>query len=375
MLTRRFVLTAVVAIVLCFVAADHPLSKSSSGEGLSPTHLRFGAFDETQPVGPGFTSTIHPSETTLEDGAVQSVYALPGGAVLTTTTPPTGFDPLTASDAQLSEVAFPPRPASDPDLADWTNAMSAYSSDDPPNGDLSVETPASSGVAFTTYYRSWSGYLAGPIYTQGHLYVAVKGVYPVPTNLSTCDGNDVESFWIGMGGTSSGRTNDLVQQGMECGDSALGTGSVYRPFTEFANTKDPINFCGYTTWTPSHGHVIYQNMSFQTSSNTAYFYMEDETAGVAHSCSMTAPSGWAWNLDTAEWIAEAPLGEAVEFSAVDFSDTQAELDSNSTWVKLGTQTVSKTVDGVSSTLYCVSPAAIGSDQESFTENWHQRDCA
>ena len=180
-------------------------------------------------------------------------------------------------------------------------------------------------------------------------------------------------FWIGLGGWSS-RTNDLVQQGIACGDPDLGSGSSYRPFTEFANTALPVDFCGYSSWTLPAGHVIYQNMSFQTSSNRAYFYLQDETSGVAHSCSATPPSGWSYNGNVAEWIAEAPTGTAINFHSVRFTDANAELYSNSSWVTLGSQPITKTIAGSSSSTYCIAPGSIGSDSASFTDTWHQATC-
>src|SRR2546428_5394486 len=114
--------------------------------------------------------------------------------------------------------------------------------------------------------------------------------------------------------------------------SRLATRSAYRPFTEFANGQNPIAFCGYTTWTLPAGQEIYQNMSFQTSNNTAFFYIEDETSGVVHSCSRTPYSGWHWDQNTAEWEIEAPTGTAVNFHSVSWSDVMTELYSNGAWV-------------------------------------------
>lgn len=48
--------------------------------------------------------------------------------------PPSGFDPLSASPAELSEYGFPPRPsgdASDPAVEAWKQAMDAATTPDP----------------------------------------------------------------------------------------------------------------------------------------------------------------------------------------------------------------------------------------------------
>lgn len=310
----------------------------------------------------------------LPDGATVTTYDLPDGSVMTVTTPPVGFSPLSATNAQLAEIGFPERPASDEELADWTAAMSSYTSDLAPTGPLAV-AESGGGSALTTYYRNWAGYIDGTLNTQSHTYVATKGVFYVPTNKQTCDLTDPTGFWIGLGGTYDG--HDLVQQGIECGDTTdLGTGSGYKAFTEFANTQAPMKFCGYG-WTLAAGDKIYGNMSFQSSSNTAYFYLDDETTGAIHSCSRTGPANWNWDLNTAEWIGEAasPANSAVEFTAVNFSDANVELSSTSTWVTMGSQPISKTIDGVSSLLYCIAPTGIGADSQSFTDNWHSNACS
>ncbi len=262
--------------------------------------------------------------------------------------------------------------------------MAAFKSDDPPNGPLKVvvgNAPAGVPMRYGAcpVWCNWGGYTAGTWNTQSHTYVAVKGVLYVPSNSgTTCQNSNNVGIWIGLGGTGgSYPTDNLVQQGIECGNTDVGTGSAYRPWTEFANGQNPIAFCGYTTWTLPAGHKIYQNMSFQTSSNTAYFYVEDETSGVIHSCSRTPYSGFHYDLNTAEWIAEAPTGTAVDFGSVTFSDAKAELNSNGTWVSLGSQTVTKVIDGygfVGGHLYeCIVPGSISSSTV-FTDSWYASQC-
>lgn len=337
----------------------------------------FNAVGYRESVTDGFTTTIEPVVTGRPDGSIVTTYKLPDGELLTSTTPPPGFDPLTAPDTLLAEYGFPARPSDARDLQEWTSAMAAYKSDGPPTWALQVVSdtaPAamSAPALYTTLYGNWGGYIAGTLYTQSNTYVAAKTAFTVPSNAGTCSGSNTVGLWIGLGGTYSNGDN-LDQQGIECGNPDVGSGSAYRPFTEFANTANPVAFCGYSSWTLPAGDFIYQNMSFQTSSNTAYFYLEDETSGIAHSCSASPPSGWSYDGNTAEWIAEAPTGTAIDFHSVGFTDANAELDSNSTWVTLGSQTVTKVIDGSSSS-YCIAPGSIGSDQQSFTDTWYQSTC-
>jgi hypothetical protein len=337
----------------------------------------FGSLGSQGSATDGATITVVPVVTNLAGGVTETTYSLPDGEVITSTTPPPGFDPLTASDDQLMRFDFPLRPGDAPGLKAWISAMSAFTSDEPSAEPLHVasanDAARPSSTTYATSYSNWAGYIAGTLNVQNHMYVAVKGNIVVPTNTGTCALSNNLGIWIGLGGTSSNPEN-LVQQGIACGNPSVGSGSAYRPFTEFANTRDPVAFCGFTSWTLAHGDVIYQNMSFQSSVNKAFFYLEDQTSGVAHSCSATAPSSWTFDGNSAEWIAEAPTGTAINFHSVRFTNAHAELGSNSTWVTLGSQPTTKTIEGSSSTTYCIAPGSIGTDHASFTDTWHQATC-
>jgi len=334
----------------------------------SHASVAFASFNSTDTAGAETTTWVDPLTTVLPDRSTETTYQLPDGSVLTSVTPPAGFDPLTADNSQLTQYGFPLPPSEAGELDAWKAAMSAFKSDEAPTEPLKVsESAPSADASFATYYTNWAGYIAGSLFVHSHTYVAVKANLTVPSNTGTCSSSNSVGFWIGLGGTNE--SNGLVQQGVECGNTYVGSGSAYRPFTEFASTAHPVAFCGFSSWTLAAGDVIYQNMSFQTSTNKAFFYLEDQTSGVTHSCSATPPVGWAWNLNVAEWIAESPPGFSINFHSVTFTNAHTELSSNSTWVTLGSQPISKTIQGSSSTTYCISPGAI-SGGTAFTDTWH-----
>ncbi|MBO0806275.1 MAG: hypothetical protein J2P25_24770 [Nocardiopsaceae bacterium] len=374
--------TFATALVIAIGYGVISASGAAHGKAASrATTTGFGADGRSLGATGGSATAVRPAVTTYPDGSVRSVYRLPDGEVITSTTPPRGFDPLHASNAQLKRYGFPLRPGSDgsqSDLADWRAAMTAYRSDSPPSGPLKAVPGSGSRVgsaaSFATEYSNWGGYIVGKTGTQSNTYVAVTNDFTVPSTSNTCMGSNLVGMWTGLGGTSSNPDN-LVQQGIECGDSAVGSGSAFRPFTEFANTANPVALCGQTSWTFPAGHLLYEQMSYEASNKIANFYIEDETSGVAHGCSAAPPSGWSYDDNTAEWIGEAPSGTAVHFSNVNFTNAQAELDSNGSWVTFGSQgTITKTIAGASSSTYCISPGSIGSDKDSFTDSWHQATC-
>ena len=381
-LTILIATLAVPAASLCFAGsavaekahASHPVLSSRHGG-----HIDFGVAGTPSTAGDagGPTVTVQPVTTHLSDGSIKAVYALPDGETITDITPPASFNPLTASEAQLKKYGFPVRPSSASAARAWQTAMAAYRSDTAQTGPIQVQTGPNkqSSVHFGPKYgTNWGGYTAGLLRQQLSTYVAVQTVFATPSE-SGCSDSNIVGLWVGLGGTNNG-ANDLVQQGIECGDSSLGSGSVWRPFTQFFTPQNPpVNFCGLTSWAFPAGHTLYQNMSFEASSNKANFYMEDESSGSAHSCTESAPSGWGYNGNTADWIGEAPTWTAEDFSSVAFSDAYAELGSNGSWVPFASQTnYNEWVDGESSSTYCIDPGGVGSDEASFTDYWHQATC-
>ncbi len=325
------------------------------------------------------TAWVYPSTVTNADGSLLTTYTEPNGSVMEMLTPPPGFDPLSANEETLSAYGFPLAPADQEDFDAWFEAMQAYRWSAPSTAPFEVPIGRPS-AADAFGIDPWAGYVVGTLGTQSHTYVAVKGNFAAPTNTgTTCSTTNQVGLWIGLGGTGGTYPQDnLLQQGIECGNSHVGgAGSPYRPFYEFANTDYPKAMCGQTTWTVPAGHVIYQNMSFQTSTNKAFFYTEDQGAsGQTFACSYSPPTGWHWDLNTAEWIAEAPAYYSVNFGGVTFSNDRAELYSNSTWVTLGSQTHTIGIEGDDTAGHnyeCIRPGAISSGT-SFLNDWEATQC-
>lgn len=296
-------------------------------------------------------------------------------------TPPTGFQPSTATSAALQEYGFPTRPSDAADIAAWQNALSAYTSSSVIPA--SVSFPSGSGA--TTYYNSnWAGFTAGQSNSQSNAFISVQADVTVP-NTSPLHGStycfnsgQVLFSWIGLGGTYA--NNDLVQQGVECNDYGSGTNlpdtAGFHPFYEFANTRLPQELCGSSAGIAS-GHVLYEQESYETSSSIANFYMEDLTTGLVWSCSVSPPVGWTFDGNTADYIVEPVTSQQplyFSFSSANFSDAQLEWGSDGDWVGFGTRPTTKDYSGVNSSNYCAGPSTIGSDNESFSVSYSSGDC-
>lgn len=344
---------------------------------LAVTALGAGGLCAQASADTGMT-TVRATVTPISGGGSSSTYALPGGQTMVIDTPPTSFSPASASSAALQKYGFPARPASGSARTDWQNAMNAYNPETAPPTTITV--PTSTTKDESTFASNWAGFTAGQWNSQSQAFISVKADVTVPT-VNGCFGSGQDVFaWIGLGGTNA--SNDLLQQGVECNDYGSGTNlpdtGALHAFREFANTRYPQDLCG-TAENLYGGETMYENLNYETSDNTANFYMENTgTGNVIGSCSVTSPSGWTFDGNTADYEVEvagpqAPLEFAV--STVTFSDAQLQWGSSGDWVTFGSRPTTKTFDGVSLSNYCEGPSTISSNNELFSVSDSGGDCA
>lgn len=312
-----------------------------------------------------------------DNGVALHRYKYPDGSIMEVPVPPSNFDPRTASESELRILGIPERPTGQADLEEWDALMATYSNPIAP--DLSSTGTSNATAKYGSMWNtSWGGYFVGAKQTFSSKYVAVKGNFVVPNVASVCDGQRRVAAWIGLGGIDEANTTSLVQQGMGwCNPLVDGATPLpqWQPFTEFAETEMPKAFCGYTNWFLAPGDVIYNNMSYQQSTNKAYFYMHNQTTGVVHYCSISRPQGWTFNGATAEWIVEQlHIGNdyfyLANYGSLAFTNAQAELASTSSWVTLASQAETKIVTGVQDIgSYTQVPTLLGTNGMSFSMNW------
>jgi hypothetical protein len=259
---------------------------------------------------------------------VEGVYAYPA--------PPTGFNPLSASDEELAAYGFPPRPDKVEDAHGyqvWARVMSMPTTrwfgelkvrsnrSHPATARLSqsqtdpTKFAASSGVT-----KNWSGVvntLSSTSYssTKSFCCVAAEFVVPQPQQAfngsggNICDGDtDQAAFWVGQGGftiagLNLGNQNNIAQSGVDivapCGDS---NGSAYAWMEWY-----PANLVEF--FPVSAGDDIYVSVN-NTSSTTATINLVDETGQHSVSVSLTAPSGVRLVGNEAEFVVERPYGDS-----------------------------------------------------------------
>lgn len=309
-------------------------------------------------------TSIEPSLTHLDNGVEIANFELPDGSEMRVATNVDETILLDASDHELEQMGIPARPTKEAEISEWLKMYSQTNLNLPET----MEIPTEDVPNYATYLDSWGGYIAGTFGAVNTSYVAVKSNFTVPISTESCTANPdlAAGFWIGLGGVSS-LSNDLVQQGI--GWCTLKTINRWVPWTEFAMSQRPMAFCGYSSWYFNGGDVIYNNMSYQNSSDTAYFYMQNQTTGVAHSCSRSAPAGWTFNGNVAECISErVPGWPLADYGSVRFTNCQVELGSNSTWYPIGARSSVKQIITGNPTkgLIYQSTSVLGADDKSFT---------
>lgn len=260
-----------------------------------------------------------------------------GVRIRTFSPPPVGFDPLTASEADLERFGFPARPAGSHLSERYQSVLSRL------KGKLQYIEPTfrieptktthtNLGVpsANTETYDNWSG---GVVYApSGQSFKWVQGDWVVPDVYAPTQNQWYYcANWIGLDGDGSG---DVCQAGMSCEVYQSGssiTRNIY-PWHEWY----PSNWVAITNLSINPGDLI--SMLICTpqgaGSTTATIFFGNNTSGVATSYTITAPSGTQLVGNSAEWIVETPtvngvLAQMPDYGEVFFSTCEAYLTNGS----------------------------------------------
>jgi hypothetical protein len=231
--------------------------------------------------------------------------------------PPAGFEVLTASDEQLADYGFPPRPnqASSPeDYANWAKAMVASKTRIVPNlvqtnifhGPARLKAESASSEENTLESYNWSGYVgfggAKSYGSESFYYVETDYVVPVARQaFGACTGSwDYGSSWVGIDGDGS---NDVLQAGIEF-DAYCNGGSnatFYSPWYEWF----PFGEVRITNLPIAPGDDYFVEV-WHTSPTKGLAYLVNFNTNQAVEVGFAPPSGTTLIGNSAEWITERP---------------------------------------------------------------------
>jgi hypothetical protein len=247
-----------------------------------------------------YQATVSP----LPGGGEQYSYSGQNGIFASTAMPPSGFDPTTASAAQLAEYGYPPRPAPPQSDATWTEMVSIPRSQ--PEPFLAQAGSANAGASFdaTSYdNKGWSGFITNP--DAGNMTV-VDLFYTQPNYLTSNCGKSDAADWAGLGG-GPGVVNgsDLVQTGTWFSSGLSGTLAPRQPWWEDYTGTGSGGITAYPQGgTPSAGDSLIASVELD-GTGYAYYSIYDDTSGQVWTVTKLM-QGNGPDPDTAEAVVERP---------------------------------------------------------------------
>jgi len=241
--------------------------------------------------------------------------------------PPPGFDPVSASDADLRTYGFPPRPPLTsaaypswiwivssaktrvPNPAMWRTGVNHH----PP-----LQPSATPGILGTNYNSpNWSG--LGVTGSSSNYFMnndsTVTGTWSVPAIVSSLENCSytpyIASIWVGFDGYVSPGNNDVLQAGINAVACQSYPNPSYYAWYEWY-TEGCYNGACYETEVNlpiNQGDIIIITVTYYTSSPNGNAFIDDFTTGQYVSVSYNQPSGSsgsAYAVTSAEWIVERP---------------------------------------------------------------------
>ena len=235
--------------------------------------------------------------------------------------PPPNFNPLTATDAQLDEYGFPPRPNQNlgPEArARWEQRVMSQTRIVPELAQTNVFHGLIKGIkpGKTTTGRieatssNWSGYaITDPTNPFAKPGSQVEAQFVVPKPASGCPEGSTETYssanWVGIDGALS---NDVFQAGTET-DLDCRTGPSYYAWIEwFPNSEIKVK-----NLTVAPGDLI-SISAFIASDSSKHLSIENLTTRKSVALAMKPPPGTELVGNSVEWIVERPTLNNVALS-------------------------------------------------------------
>jgi Peptidase A4 family len=300
------------------------------------TNISWFALAATLPIASLMSSTVLADPPTANSVPTN----LPG--VTANLAPPSGFDPLAASAAELRARNLPPRPdrnASPAGYDRWAHIMTSGAkwvvptlektnifhgpvkiakSSKVVNSQASTDSYNWSGDAIVTPYK---GLISSNFYFLFGDYVIPNVRQP----LGTCSGSwDYSSEWVGIDGFDS---NDVLQAGVEADAYCSGTttASFYSAWWEwYPYSEVRISASSFPV---SPGDDLFVEV-WSTSQTAGHVLLYNYNTNVAVVVNFTPPTGTLLQGNSAEWVVERPaVGGALAtlpgYSLDFFADTSA----------------------------------------------------
>jgi hypothetical protein len=220
---------------------------------------------------------------------VVSEFADLSGSVFEQRTPPAGWTPATATDAELRFYGFPARPAAALERARWSATYANYSAPAP------TGMCVNSHISHATKTKNWSGSVA----TGKTNYNYVEAHVKVPHDIFGCPHASGNSMWTGIGGTKilqngvrdEGSTMNAWKWWYEAYSSSLDTGTIdvggsvspgqtmqfITNYFKDTNGKMTIEFFWYNTSNGTYNSVFTTTLKGQS---VSYWYQGTQVEAI-----------------------------------------------------------------------------------------------
>jgi hypothetical protein len=220
----------------------------------------------------GCNATPLDHSISLPGGGVDRVYYYMGGQA-DIVDPPSSFEPLSATNAQLEEYGFPPRPTdtTSAEYATWALLASDYVQPQPTaslmssvSTELSVLppgcTPGPGNSNLLECTGAWGGYAVVAPSGFKFRFTAAHYTQPTSTYNSYCGGTQGGAVWTGLGGLVDPgikgiSTPALAQAGSILNNTGAGdviweviSGKDPKPYVSFGFRAGPGKPVGVTVW-------------------------------------------------------------------------------------------------------------------------------
>jgi hypothetical protein len=371
-----------------FASGDHEIlveSKDQAGNGSEmnlPLAAPNGSLPGCDPLDPSSTESTPQEVIAIPGGGSRAIYETVSGLTLEFSTPPSSFNPGTASDEELEKYGFPEPPTGTADREAWDEEM---------NGATPSAASACNGVPITTNATAtgeevksqtletpvWSGIAAFNVEDEEE-WRALKGKFSVGSaNSPRCE-HGAHSAWVGLGGLEGeGRPATAL---LQTGVSYYGFGSQ-KPFSwvelipRHPNGKNEAAIP--VALHVKHGDRIEAYVRYNPLTGHVEFFLNDLTQGKFlppfNIGGVTAKE--YWDGSTAEFIDEAFEGEAgnlfqlENFGKDHWADTQVKNLAGS-WEPLGAVSRRRLIlRRTSKSELQAFPEALGPDSKSFNNVW------
>lgn len=305
-----------------------------------------------------------PTETSsLPHGGTSRTYDAEGGLSYEILEAPNNFDPLSATNEELKEYGYPPRPEEEDALEDWESAMKDDGSS--PLGAPCVElATGSTGEIVNETSGNYSGFV-GTEPEGKNVWNAIEADYNQPwAHRQPFCRNSVEGSWIGLGGWDS---SALIQAG-----SNIDRNGSLHPFLEILSTKN--EYPAYRLNLAVHrGDRIHIWLKYDAGEHAAHFFIQNRTTRHHFAIRVGEVPGEYYDGSKGAFIDERPvvgnrLLNLQNFGIVHWMNTRVQAIGGG-WQRLGTIPRFRLHMQPKAVWQMAAPGFLGADDKSFRDNW------